>query len=405
MTQTNNDYDLRPRKPAAGGNKQPPPMEPATPETLMDEVSAQLAETGTPHKEFTPGTTIAETPTAPTKTSEVISPAPINFASAREFYKDFYTRPLNKMIEQLQADKIDLLDKVTKLESMVQRLESQLEAQTPKNEEQRTDNAQENTNKGISDSYAAKVKTPGVITLPTAEIRAITARSKAEKKPKKIFMMDESDVENEDQWTQVQPKKQKQPKATQETAKLVKPAPIDILKGPKQQDYTNLCRKPTDPNDFIIHKLHARINLARQVRVEPPGKRAKMMWKILNAWGLRGKVIDFSLIGKSVLELYVYRINKDIATKILAEREIEATEDFKLNENLYGKATLDDCKRSIIQRLGFFVYRNAEKPNLIASALAGHGNDIQKAAVDKANEIREEREAKKASFSGEVISC
>ena len=161
-----------------------------------------------------------------------------------------------------------------------------------------------------------------------------------------------------------------------------------------ESSYANLLRSPPKPDDFSIQKIYARVGMAPELRMAKKKTRINMIQKVFTAWGIKKKILDFSFIGKSVIELFAYKANAVAVKETLLSKGLELCSNFDVQENLYNKRAAPDCEDSIVNRIGFFIFRNENRLRLIDAMLNGHTERVQEKSKIKAKEITDANKAK-----------
>jgi len=150
--------------------------------------------------------------------------------------------------------------------------------------------------------------------------------------------------------------------------------------------YETLIRKPMKPEDHVVHKIYANISMADVLRNAHLWKKVQLIRKIFCSWKLNGKIADFSLVGKSVMELYVYEMHKDDVVAALNSRHIPIDPDFNVCENSYRKRAYPNLLDYIVNRLSFVLIRNEKRPAIAEKALEGHNHQVKERATQKAKD-------------------
>lgn len=168
-------------------------------------------------------------------------------------------------------------------------------------------------------------------------------------------------------------------------------------KAAKTKNYLkNILRagKPkSEPLEFS--RLHIMLRDTREVKkFMKKGRLYDFLWDFTRALGIKKWVLDVSIIGSQIVEIYV---RTDAVMRILDICEAEKVvveEFFDLNAvPVFGR--IKDIRRRMVRRLSF-IYRRAALINLRKCILEGLPEDIQNAIKDEAakslEDIRNEKE-------------
>ena len=110
-------------------------------------------------------------------------------------------------------------------------------------------------------------------------------------------------------------------------------------------------------------------------------------YRLLESLKINKKVREISLIGNSIIELYIAGICYDDVIKILELKKVNYTSELDRNEDKFNKdGVTNDKSAQIINRIAFLLSRNFIN-NLRKCILEGYPSGIVEAALEKEKEI------------------
>ena len=136
-----------------------------------------------------------------------------------------------------------------------------------------------------------------------------------------------------------------------------------------------LTKKRREPLEFV--RLHIEIYDTRSIkRAKKEMQVAKLVWTLLKMIGIARWTLEYSLIGNSILEIYVKANNLNSVKETLAEKEMNLIEEFDIATKPTHAQT-DDYKSLLVKRIKF-LYGRARLVNLRKCILGGLPEEIVK---------------------------
>ena len=137
------------------------------------------------------------------------------------------------------------------------------------------------------------------------------------------------------------------------------------------------------PPPATFSKIYLKIEDNRRfATARAKGNLRAVAYSALMALGVGRQVVEFSFIGKSILELYVADPQVDSVLDKLKEKKLTVLEDFNIEANPnYGKST--DTQERVVRRLAF-LYKRARFHNLKECIVEGISETTKEAIINLA---------------------
>ena len=136
----------------------------------------------------------------------------------------------------------------------------------------------------------------------------------------------------------------------------------------------------------IFHRRYLRWNMSKEHKTSGRKNAIKLAYSLLNFLGIRNKVKEISLIGKSMIELYIAEICLKDVEKVCADNDIKLEIHDNRNANPYNTISAEEIGDRIINRLGYLLYRNPLN-NVRECILQGLASNMKSACLEKEKEI------------------
>ena len=111
-----------------------------------------------------------------------------------------------------------------------------------------------------------------------------------------------------------------------------------------------------------------------------------MIWKLIKILGIGRWTLEYSLIGNSILEIYVKSDSVESVKQELAKKEMNLLQDFDITAKPEHAQT-EDFKHLLVKRIKF-LYERARLVNMKKCILSGLSDDIVTAVTSKNDESR-----------------
>lgn len=143
-----------------------------------------------------------------------------------------------------------------------------------------------------------------------------------------------------------------------------------------------------DKPPTIFRRLYVQMNLSANDRTDTRKHRFDIVRRFLSLNDLKGHVRDFSMIGKSIVEMYVAEPAFDGLKRKLIELKAPVLVDFEpMSQDVKGRPAMD-CRSAIVSRLAALYCRNSLK-GMRECILDGYPELIRIEAVKRAEELNE----------------
>jgi hypothetical protein len=170
------------------------------------------------------------------------------------------------------------------------------------------------------------------------------------------------------------------PKVLSYAAAVNTPKPAKKKPTLKMKEAVKLIKKPSAPAKFSM--LHLKLEYTYKLRRKSRSERSTYLKQLFKTLGIEKNVVSFSLIGLSVVELYVPTSTLEETRSKLNSRGAQITESFdRLNPPPYLDRP-DKFKEALTHRLAVLLLRSRFL-NLNHAILSGIPEDIATEAYDR----------------------